>query len=131
MVRSSTYRSSKYSSKIVGDVIKNRIDAQRDSMVAQEGTQFGNLEGIETATKQLLETWGVGIILVPSFLAYSRECYGICRKHSGDIAHDEICIALAKWRTRLVNAGLAEATMDFYLGTIAEDIHSVNVWDCT
>jgi len=35
MVRSAGYRVSKYSAKMVGDVVKNRFDAQHDSMVEQ------------------------------------------------------------------------------------------------
>lgn len=131
MVRSSVYRTSKYSAKLVGDVIKNRIDAQRDDMVAQVSTQFGNLQGIEESVKTLLEGWGVGTIMVPWYMAFGRECYGITRKHSGDIAHDEVCIALQKWTTRFTDAGLTEADVEFYLGTIAMDVFTVNVWDCT
>ena len=131
MVRSSAFRASKYDAKLVGDVIKNRIDAQRDSMVAQETVQFGNMVGIETSTKQLLETWGLNVILVPSFLAFARQCYKITKKHSGDIAHDEICLRLVDWSTRLVAVGVAVGDADFYLATISEDVFSVNVWDCT
>lgn len=131
MVRSAAYRSSKYDSKIVGDVIKNRIDAQRESMVSQATAKFGDLAGIETSTKQLVETWGLNVILVPSFLAFARQCYKITQKHSGDIAHDEICIREVDWATRLVAVGLTAGNADFYLATIAEDVFSVNIWDCT
>jgi len=131
MVRSATFRISKYDSKMVGDVVKNRIDAQRDSMVSQETTQFANMAQVETDTKQLCETWGVNVILVPSFMAFARQCYKITRKHSGDIAHDEICLREVDWATRLVAVGMTAGTADFYLGTIAEDVFSVNIWDCT
>lgn len=131
MVRDSAYRASKYASKLVGDVIKNRIDAQRDSMVAQATAQFGNLQGVEESVKTLLEGWGVGAIMVPWYMAFARECYGITRKHHGEIAHDEICIALAKWTSRFTDAGLAEGTVEYYLATIAEDCFTVLVWDCT
>ena len=131
MVRSSTYRTSKYDSKMVGDVVKNRIDAQRDSMVAQETTHFADLASMEAQVKQLLETWGLNVLLVPGFLAFARQCYKITNKHSGDIAHDEICLREVDWRTRFVAVGMAEGDADFYLATIAEDVFSVNIWDCT
>jgi hypothetical protein len=131
MVRSATYRASKYDAKIVGDVVKNRIDAQRDSMVAQETTQFANMAALEGQVKQLLETWGINVILVPSYMAFMRQCYKITSKHSGAIAHDEVCLRLVDWRTRLAAVGVDENDADFYLGTIAEDIFNVNVWDCT
>ena len=74
MVRSSTYRQSKYDAKMVGDVVKNRIDAQRDSMVQQVTTQFANLAALETAGKNLLVGWGIATPLIPSYLAFVRQC---------------------------------------------------------
>jgi hypothetical protein len=131
MVRSAAYRASKYDSKMVGDVVKNRIDAQRDSMVAQETTQFSNLAQVESDTKQLCETWGINVILVPSMLAFARQCYKITKKHSGDIAHDEICLREVDWETRLAAAGMSAGTAAFYLATISEDVFSVSIDDCT
>lgn len=123
MVRSAAYRASKYSAKIVGDVIKNRIDAQRDSMVEQETAIFGDLVAIEEATKALLTGWGVNVTLVPFYLAFARQCYKITRKHSGDIAHDEICIRHDDWVARLLTS--------WYLQTIAMDVFTVDISDCT
>lgn len=123
MVRSSTYRTSKYAAKLVGDVIKNRIDAQRDSMVSQVGPRFAEAEAVEVATKNLLTGWGLSVIFVPSYLAYSRECMGILNKHTGDIAHDEICIAHDKWETRGLDS--------YFMQVIAMDVHSVDISDCT
>lgn len=123
MVRSSTYRTSKYAAKLVGDVIKNRIDAQRDSMVAQVGTRFADAEAIEVATKNLLTGWGLSVILVPSYLSYARECMGITNRHSGTIAHDEICYAHDKWESRGLDS--------YYMQVIAMDVFAVDISDCT
>lgn len=123
MVRSATYRQSKYAAKLVGDVQKNRIDAQRDDMIAQTGTQFGNIEAIEIATKNDLTAWGISVVLVPSYLSFARECYGITKKHSGAIAHDEICIAHDKWNAR----GL----LSWYLQQIVMDVFAIDISDCT
>jgi len=123
MVRSSTYRASKYDAKIVGDVIKNRIDAQKTSMVSQATTQFGLLVAKEEAIKEKLTTWGVGTIQVPFYLAYGRKIYGLSRKHAGDILHDEVCIAYDAW----VSRGLDP----YYLQSIAMDVFSVDISDCT
>jgi len=123
MVRSSTYRTSKYSAKLVGDVWKNRIDAQRDSMVAQVGTRFADLEATEVAAKNLLTGWGVSVIFIPSYLSFARECHGIMIRHSGTIAHDEICIAHDKWETRGLDS--------YYMQVIAMDVFAVDISDCT
>lgn len=123
MVRSSTYRQSKYDQKLVGDVQKNRIDAQRDSMVQQATTQFANLAAIETSTKNLLVGWGVSTALLAPYMSFARECYGITRKHAGAIAVTEICIAHAKWATRGLDA--------YYMQVVANDVFSVDITSCT
>jgi len=125
MVRSSTYRASKYSAKLVGDVIKNRIDAQKDSMTEQFTTQAGLMVGKEEAVKILLTGWGIVTPLVPFYLAYARELYGITRKHSGSIAENEACLACKKWGD--VKRGLTK----YYLQVIALDTFSLDVSACT
>lgn len=125
MVRSAAYRASKYDAKIVGDVIKNRIDAQKSSMVAQATTQFGLIVAKEEATKTLLQGWGVSAALVAMYLSYARELYGILRRHSGSIAVNEACLATQKWGDPL--RGLTP----YYLQTIADDVFELDVSSCT
>lgn len=100
MVRSSANRTSKYDAKMVGDVVKNRIDAQRDSMVAQETTQFGLLVNMEESVKTLLEGWSISVTLIPSYLAFARQCYRIARTHQGAVQISEICYAAEHWELR-------------------------------
>jgi len=103
MVRSSAHRIAKYDAKMVGDVVKNRIDAQRDGMVSQETTQFGNLVTLEEGVKTLLEGWGISVTLIPSYLSFARQCYKINRKHQGTIMINEICYAAEHWELRGLN----------------------------
>lgn len=123
MVRSATYRTSKYSSKMVGDVVKNRIDAQRDSMVEQATNRFADLAAAETATKQMLEGWGLSTVLIPFYLSFARQCYSITQKHSGAVAVEEICIRANAWETRGLDI--------YYLQEIALDVFSVDITSCT
>ncbi|MHA1228360.1 MAG: hypothetical protein ACTSPV_16630 [Candidatus Hodarchaeales archaeon] len=123
MVRSSTYRTSKYSAKLVGDVIKNRIDAQRDSMIEQETTQFANIVAVEIACKQYLTAQAIGVMEVPFYMSFVRQCYSITTKHSGDIAHDEICIRHDSWETRGLDS--------WHMQQLAMDIFTVDISDCT
>ena len=123
MVRSSAYRASKYAGKLVGDVIKNRIDAQRDSMISQATTQFGLLESIETGTKTILNTAGVDVYTIPAYLAFSRAAFKIKGKHSGAVQFNELCILFDKWAAR----NLTEAT----LAQIILDVHGVDISSCT
>lgn len=125
MGRDPSYRASKYASKIVGDVVKNRIDAQKDSMVAQATAQFGLISAKEESTKTLLTGWGISTVLVPFYLSYARQLYGIVKKHSGQIAENEACIATAKW-------GSTQRGLDmYYLQTIAHDVFDLDVAACT
>ena len=123
MVRSSAHRASKYDAKMVGDVVKNRFDAQRDSMVAQETDQFGMLVNIEEAVKTLLEGWGVSVTLTPSYLAFARQTYRINRTHGGTIGVNEMCYAAEHWELRGLNL--------YYLQQIAFTATGVDISSCT
>ena len=125
MVRSAAYRASKYEAKIVGDVVKNRIDAQKTSMVSQATTQFSQLVAKEESTKTLLTGWGVSVALVPMYLSYARELYGILQSHTGTIAANEACLACKKW-------GDTKRGLDmYYLQVIATDVFELDVSACT
>jgi len=123
MVRPATYRTSKYAAKIVGDVIKNRIDAQKDSMVEQVTNKFADLEAAETTTKNLLVGWGVSTMYIPFYLSFARQCYSITNKHSGSVAVTEICIRANAWETRGLDI--------YYLSQISEQVFSVVITSCT
>ena len=123
MVRSATYRTSKYAAKLVGDVVKNRIDAQRDSMVEQETNRFADIVAAEEAAKNLLVGWGISTMLVPFYLSFARQCYSITQKHAGSIAVEEICIRANAWETRGLDI--------YYLQVIALDVFSVDITSCT
>lgn len=123
MVRPSGYRTSKYSAKLVGDVVKNRIDAQRDSMVEQVTNKFADLQTAEEKTKALCNGWGVSTMLIPFYMSFGRQCYSISQKHSGDVAITEMCIRAASWETR----GL----LMYYLQQIAYEVTGTDISSCT
>lgn len=123
MVRSSALRKDKYDAKLVGDVVKNRIDAQRDSMVAQETIKFGELVAAEEACKNLLTGWGISVTLIPSYLAFARQCYRIDATHQGTIGVNEMCYAAEHWELRGLNI--------YYLQSIAFAVTGVNIATCT
>lgn len=123
MVRSATYRTSKYDAKMVGDVVKNRFDAQRDSMVDQEADAFTDLVAAEESTKTLLEGWGVSTVVIPFYMSFARQCYSINRKHKDSIGVTEMCIREASWATR----GL----LAYYLQEIAKTVTGVDISSCT
>lgn len=125
MVRDADRRTKKYAAKLVGDVIKNRIDSLRDSMIEQVTNRFATLVEKENATKALLVGWGVTSLQVPFYLSYSRELWGITLRHAGLIAENEACLTCKKWGD--IKRGLDM----YYLQVIAMDVYSLDVSACT
>jgi hypothetical protein len=123
MVMSSARRKAKYSAKSVGDVVKNRFDAQKDEMTSNFSAAADLLVGYENTVKGKLNGWGVYPQLHPSYYNFMRECFRITNTHGGIVAHDEICIAATKWAAR----GL----LPYYLQVIAQDVFTVDISDCT
>jgi hypothetical protein len=123
MVRSSALRASKYDAKAVGDVVKNRIDAQRDSMASQFTDVSGDLVSVEEDTKAILESHGVSVTLYSSYLACARRMYKIHKTHEGTVGELELCIEATKWALR----GLTEA----YLLEICLGVTGVDISTCT
>jgi len=123
MVRDASRRITKYTAKIVGDVVKNRIDALKDSMVEQVTDKFAALVDIENEVKSKLNTWGVTSITVPFYLSYARRLYKLSNKHSGGTLNTEACIATKAFIDRELDP--------YYLQQIALDVFSLDVTACT
>jgi len=123
MVRDAGRRSAKYAAKIVGDVVKNRIDALKDSMVDQATDQFALITAKETDVNAQLSTWGVHSIEKPFYLSYARKLYGLSRRHAGGTLTEEACIATKAFIDRGLN--------NYRLMTIAQTFFSIDVSACT
>ena len=123
MVRPAGYRTSKYSGKMVGDVVKNRFDALHDMMVEQVTNKFADLVEAESAAKTLLNSWGVSTTFVPFYLSFARQCYSIAQKHADAIALDEICIRFNSWVTRGLDP--------YYLEQICLSVTGIDIASCT
>ena len=105
MVKSSADRLNKYTAKIVGDVVKNRIDAQKDFMVANAGAHFDALAALENKVATYCDTNGINVMLKPFYMSLCRKVYKLMNKHTGTTLLAEVCIAVQAWATR----GLTEA----------------------
>lgn len=123
MVRASADRINKYTAKIVGDVVKNRIDAQKDFMTAQFGVQAQLLAAEEAQIAAYCDPLGISPMLKPFYMSYGRKLHMLKRKHTDDTLHDEACIATVAWNSRGLNL--------FHLATICLNIYSIDVFDCT
>ena len=123
MVRPAANRINKYTAKIVGDVVKNRIDAQKDLMVAQFDPQASALAAEEAQIAAYLDPLGISPMLKPFYMSYGRKLHMLKRKHTDETLHDEACIATVAWSSRGLDL--------FHLATICLNIYSINVFDCT
>jgi len=101
MVRSATDRINKYTAKIVGDVVKNRVDAQKDLMVAQAEPEFTQITTEETQIAAYLDPLGISPMLKPFYMSYGRKLHALKRKHTDETLHDEACIATVAWTKHL------------------------------
>ena len=123
MVRSAPNRINKYTAKIVGDVVKNRIDAQKDLMVAQFAPEITAITAEENQIASYLDPIGISPMLKPFYMSYGRKIHALKRKHTDETLHDEACIATVAWGTRGLDL--------FHLATICQNIYSIDVFDCT
>ncbi len=123
MVRAAADRINKYTAKIVGDVVKNRIDAQKDFMVAQASVQFSEIATEEAQIAAYCDPLGISPMLKPFYMSFGRKIHMLKRKHTDDTLHDEVCIAAVAWGARGLDL--------FHLATISENIYTVDIWDCT
>lgn len=123
MVRPASNRIDKYTAKIVGDVVKNRIDAQKDLMVAQADPQFDALATIESQVAGYLDPLNINVMEKPFYMSYARKLYALKRKHTDETLHTEACLATRAWQYRGLDG--------FHLATLCINIFSIDVWDCT
>jgi hypothetical protein len=123
MVISGTRRAAKYAAKIVGDVVKNRIDAQKDAMVANATPAFAALATLETDIGGYCDAQGITVMLKPFYMSYGRKLYALQQKHEGVAYEHEACIATFAWARR----GLAVATLIY----IANTYFDVDVSACS
>ena len=123
MVRGAADRINKYTAKIVGDVVKNRIDAQKDFMVAQFGPQVQLMASEEAQIASYCDPLGLSPMLKPFYMSFGRKLHALKRKHTDVTLHDEACIAAVAWGARGLDL--------FHLATIALNIYSIDVFDCT
>lgn len=100
MVKSGTRRAAKYAAKIVGDVVKNRIDAQKDSMVANATPAFAALADLENKIGVYVDAQGVNVMLKPFYMSFGRKLYALQNKHEGVAYENEACIATFAWQRR-------------------------------
>jgi hypothetical protein len=108
-MRTAIQRADKYSQKLDGDVQKNRIDAQKATMITNASATFADWAAFDTDVKStLVGSAGVTTIQIAPYMAYARQVKKIALKHgTGTMATGE---AQLKYDTALAR-GLTEAVL--------------------
>ncbi|GAI95017.1 unnamed protein product [marine sediment metagenome] len=104
MVVSGIRRAQKYAAKVVGDVVKNRIDAQKDNMIANATPAFADLATKEADIGGYIDSLGINVMLKPFYMSYGRKLYMLQNKHEGIAYENEACIATYAWERRGLDA---------------------------
>jgi hypothetical protein len=99
MVRPQVYRLKKYDAKVVGDVVKARVDALKPIMTEQQTQRFSDLQNVENTVKSIVEEAGIFTPLIPSYLNFARELYSLSRRFSGATLNNMATIVFNKWKT--------------------------------
>jgi hypothetical protein len=100
LVRPQVYRIKKYQGKVVGDVVKARFDALKDSMAEQQEVRFSDLVNLEQTVKGIVEPQGIPTILIPHYLNFGRELYRLTSRFSGTTLNNEALLVFQKWKAR-------------------------------
>jgi len=109
MVRPQVYRIKKYENKIVGDVVKARFDALKETMAEQQSVRFSDLVNLENTVKSIVEPEGVATILIPHYLNFGRELYSLTQRFSGATLNTEATLVFQKWKARGLSVDILKA----------------------
>lgn len=93
-------RAQKYADKVVGDVMKNRIDAQKDVMVANYTSACLNLAQVDQIVREIVKTKNVPKMLISMYMAFARHVDKLYRKFEGDALKGELDITFMTWTKR-------------------------------
>jgi len=109
LVRPQVYRIKKYEGKVVGDVVKARFDALKETMAEQQEVRFSDLVNLENTVKGIVEPQGVPTILIPHYLNFGRELYSLTQRFSGVTLNTEATLVFQKWKARGLQVALLKA----------------------
>lgn len=108
-MRHPAYRLRKYEAKMDPDSIRQRFLDQKDTMVEQEESIFGELVLVESKAKSVCEANGIASINIPAYLNFARQCWKYFKKFSQQTRQDEVEHWFAHWVSRGLNATVLAA----------------------
>jgi len=100
MVRSASQRTNKYNAKIDGDVINQRITAEKEFMVEQIHVAYAQQTFYEQKIKDYLEPIGFYGIQQHHYMNYGGELWRLTRSFGGQTLRMEAELKANKWARR-------------------------------
>jgi len=89
--------------------IKDMIDEGKATFTQHASQRFVELEQMELAVKQVLDSSGVQPKDVPDYLNFGRQLWKACRKFSGSLLSNKAAIVLGRWTAEGLTASVLEA----------------------
>lgn len=100
MVRPAQYRQSKFIAKIDPDIIKQRIEAEKEFMIEQTIPIFKTQEQMEIAVGKLLSDKGLYGIQIHHYRNFSQELFSLTRRFWTNTLNKEATLLAKKWIAR-------------------------------
>ena len=101
-------RTAKWNLKYDPERIKQITTEGKPTYLEHASTAFNELHDMEIAVKNVLNTAGVPIPQVPSYLAFGREMWSKCKTHAGALMADEAATLIGKWVSRQLQQAVLE-----------------------
>lgn len=99
-VRTTIRRMAKFEAKYDPEAIRNAIEKQRDSIIAQQASKQAELEKMENMTRIILGDADIPTIFYPPYLNFARQIWRIRVRFSGETLKSEAKIIMDKWVSR-------------------------------
>lgn len=99
MGRSSTFRTSKYASKLDGDVAKSRVKTYGHLQKMNFRLAVDEQVAIEQEVKRMVSSTGTSLE-TPYYILYAKEIVSAHKKHEAETLCTEVSILIHKWISR-------------------------------
>jgi hypothetical protein len=91
---------SKFEAKYDPEAIRNAIEKQRDSIIAQQKERQAEQEKLENMTRIILGDANIPTPFYPPYLNFARQIWKLRVRFTGETLKTEANIIIAKWVSR-------------------------------
>jgi len=114
MVRNPTYRTSKYSSKLDGEVFKNRAEQYGGHQKRNYKLSAAEAAQIDREVKRMAGT-SANLVDIPYYIIFGKEICSLKKRYEKDLLCLEVGIRYNKWRERGLNLNILNVIQQYYV----------------